>query len=284
MNHRLPKMLRSLATAVMLLAGFWASPAFPQTVAVTHCQGGCPQYDSQLTAASANVVIHHLYAAGLNGDTGRADWVAYRLMPEAVGVASLLPRSWQPDRLVRFSPLQDIIEIGESEVRLSEAVRNSASPYGGAAALEPENRARLAPMTSFANTPYWPDLNNLSNMVPMPASLRLGAWLQLEQTLNRVVAQKDDLYVIAGPLFVIGNLSVNPSSVDLNPAAYFKVVADGSSVAAFIFSGQLDQYESYCDQTVGLEEIEEMAALSLFPGRTDVQESNQLLRELGCSL
>ena len=50
-----------------------------------------------MVANRANVVIHHVYAAGINGESGLADWVSYRLTKEAIGIASLLPRLWVPD-------------------------------------------------------------------------------------------------------------------------------------------------------------------------------------------
>ncbi|MEQ8952886.1 MAG: DNA/RNA non-specific endonuclease [Gammaproteobacteria bacterium] len=255
-----------------------------QDIAVTHCQGTCPVYDSPVATAQGRIVIHHLYAAALNGETGLADWVAYRLTPEAIGVASLLPRSWQADRLVRFSPLEDVIEVGDSELRLSEVARDSASPYAGANAtvVEPENRARLAPMTSFANTPYWPDLNNLSNMVPMPSPLRLGAWLQLEQSLNRVVSADRELYVIAGPLHLISTLSVNLGSSNFSPAAYYKVVSDGNGTVAFMFPEHMGQFESFCAFPIPYQELEDMVSLNFFPGRNKRQDSAELLTALGC--
>ena len=255
-----------------------------QSISVTHCQGECPRYESQLAADRAKLVVHHLYAAGLNGDTGLADWSAYRLTSDAVGVASLLPRTWQPDRLTEFSPLEDLIVTENAELSLSEVATVSSNPYAGLSAEQtpPENRARLAPMTSFANTPYWSDLNNLSNMMPMPTPLRRGAWLQLEQRLNRLVAAKGELYVIAGPLFLISNLSLNPTSAELNPAAYFKVVADDSGIAAFVFPEQLGQFESFCAHQASLPEIEQMAGLDLFPGRRKTEVSAALLDQLGC--
>jgi len=69
-----------------------------------------PSYSSGLAATRSNVFVHNLYAAGLNGDTGMADWVAYRLTKEAIGVASLLPRFWQPDELVRLSGIEELAE------------------------------------------------------------------------------------------------------------------------------------------------------------------------------
>lgn len=254
-----------------------------QTIAVTHCQGACPTYSSSVAARQSNVVIHHLYAAGVNGRTALPDWVAYRLSANAVGVASLLPRTWQPDHLVRFSPLEDIAQAGEEEVRLSKIISETSNPYGGSPVqVEPENRARLAPITSFAATPYWSELNNFSNMVPMPASLRLGPWLQLEQQLNRLVVDRGDLYVITGPLYLNSILSLSPSSTDLEPAAYFKLIADDSGIAAFLFAQDTDRFSDYCSQTSSLAEIQAMADLEFFPNRRQVQQSTALLASLGC--
>ena len=104
---KLHKAILLLGSACTLLL----SPALQaQNVAIAHCQGTCPGYSSSLSATRANVVIHNLYAAGLNGDTGLADWVAYRLTKEAIGVASLLPRFWQPDELVRVSGIEELAE------------------------------------------------------------------------------------------------------------------------------------------------------------------------------
>lgn len=284
-KNSLSGMIHRKALALMALSVFLSPPLPAQSIAVTHCQGQCPEYASQLTANRSNLVIHHLYAAGINGETGIPDWSAYRLTADAVGVASLLPRSWQPDRLVQFTPLEDIVSDGENEIDLSASISNSSNPYAGSGIelIEPEDRARLAPMTSFANTPYWTDLNNFSNMVPMPAALRLGPWLRLEQRLNSVVQEKGELYVITGPLYVIGNLTLTPSSEDLNPAAYYKIVVDGSEVASFVFPESLVQSDRYCDNQGDIEDIEQVAGLKFFPGKTGLRKSSALLLELGCS-
>ncbi len=273
------KLLYGIIASMLLIA----PPVSAQSVAVTHCQGPCPNYASQLSANRSNVVIHHLYAAGINGDTSLPDWVAYRLTRDAIGVASLLPRTWQPDRLVEFSPLEDIMTLGEVELNLSETISQSSSQYGGSAELiEPENRARLAPMTSFANTPYWSDLNNFSNMVPMPAPLRLGPWLRLEQRLNQAVTAENEVYVITGPLFLISNLSVSPANADLNPAAYFKLVSDEFGVVAFVFPHTTSQSENYCDHQANVSEIEAMVDLEFFPENGVPVVSQTLLDRLGC--
>ena len=254
-----------------------------QNIAISHCQGSCPDYISGLAATRSNVVVHNLYAAGLNGDTGMADWVAYRLTKEAIGVASLLPRFWQPDELVRLSGIEELAEaeaLGFSRADIS----SGNNPYGGLnePAGDPEKRARLAPMTSFAQTPYWSELNNLSNMVPMPAPLRRGPWLQLEQTLNRIVTSENDLGVITGPLYLIDQpLSASVNSADLNPAAYFKVVVAESGFAAFVFPQDLSQTDRFCEYQADIDQIELMSSLDLFP-ESSARSSSKLLKALGC--
>jgi len=274
-----------LLWALSASAGLFALPVTlqGQNIAIEHCQGSCPSYASPLAATRANVVVHNLYAAGLNGDSGKADWVAYRLTREAIGVASLLPRFWQPDELVRLSGIEELAEAEALGFSLAE-ISSGDNPYGGF--NEPvgaaEERARLAPMTSFANTPYWSELNNLSNMVPMPTPLRRGAWLQLEQTLNRIVTTEDSLGVISGPLYLINEaLSTSIDAASLNPAAYFKVVVGYGGIAAFVFPEDLTQTDRYCDYKAELEQIELMSSLDIFP-KNEPTPSAKLLRALGC--
>ena len=271
-----------LALAAPLIAAIMIPSAQAQDIAVTHCQGICPQYQSKLSARNGDVVIHHLYAAGLNGYTGLPDWVAYQLTGEAVGVASLIPRDWQADELIEFSPADDRLERDNQELTLAE-ISAANNPYAGmnVPGFSQEERVRLAPMTSFANTPYWPDLNKLSNLAIMPSSLRFGAWLQLEQTLNRLARSKEMLHVVTGPLFLITEPLSTTGSARQEPAAFFKVVVDQSDYAVFVFSAELQPHDSFCEQTAELDQLERMSGLTLFPGRK-LKQSSQLLAELGC--
>jgi len=138
-------------------------------------------------------------------------------------------------------------------------------------------------MTSFANTPYWRELNNVSNMVAMPTPLRRGPWLQLEQTLNQIVSEETTLGVISGPLFLIDQpLSTSINKANLNPAAFFKVVVAEGGIAAFVFTEDLAQTDRFCDYQADVDQIELMSNLNLFPkGRPG--RSIKLLNALGCS-
>lgn len=263
-------MLRSLT--------LWASFAFTtmlsaQSVHISHCLVECPQVSSP----GAEVVVRHLYAAAIDPDTALAEWVAYRVLPGTVGVASLLPRFWQEDELVSSDALEvgaieapaivqpDLSNAQDREYRINEI------------SFDTGDRGRLTPMTSFGETPYWDELNYLSNMSPLPQPLRLGSWSRLDQAINGLVANSAELYVVSGPLYSFSG-SIGGSML---PDSYFKVVSDGDSVAAFVFSAELPIHARYCDQLVSLEQVENRLARQLLPAVTDWQQGT-LVRDLGC--
>ena len=133
--------------AVGSVASLFPVGASAQEVAVIHCPGSCPQYRSSIAANNSRVVIHHLYAAGVNNYTRRADWVAYRLTAEAFGVASLLPRDWQTDRLAGFADISELADMAELEPeRGIPDVSSAASAYGGMATPVAES-APILPKT-----------------------------------------------------------------------------------------------------------------------------------------
>lgn len=277
------RLVHSLFTALAGLMLWVSAGAQAQSVAITHCQGECPAYGSG-TGTRGKLVIHHLYAAGLNGNTGLADWVAYELTAAASGPASLLEREWQTDPLVGVSSLDSAVSLGDSETTLAE-ISSGASPYAGI--VEPQtrqpDRARLAPITSFAKTPYWSELNNLSNMVVMPQPLRRGPWLQLEQALNTAVNAGESVRVIAGPLYLVSQpLSRSPNAVNQMPAAFYKIVADKTGMAAFVFPAKLSQCANFCEQVGSLRDIEQMSGYVMFPD-SNLRESSALLGRLGCN-
>ena len=234
-----------------------------QIVHVAHCMADCP------SGAPPNneVVVHQLYAASVNSDSGLADWVAYRILGESVGVASLLPRQWKQDQLL---PDNASNEPGDSQgPRLTqEAVitRSDRSYRINQYIFDPDDRGRLAPMTSFASTPYWEELNNMTNMAPIPSQLRTGSWARLEQAVNELAGTDGELYVISGPLYEISEpFSLSTSGFDGQPSAYFKVVATLEQHAAFIFSSELGLNARYCAQQTTLQRIEQLSGLKLFP-------------------
>ena len=253
---------------------FLATAAGAQTIHISHCLEACPE----VSRADNEVVIRHLYAASIDQDSGLAEWVAYRVLADSVGVASLLPRWWQQDELLQNTSQQvladepdfvqpDLSNAQDREYRINEIDITSTE------------QGRLTPMTSFAGTPYWEELNYLSNMSPLPQSLRMGSWSRLDQAVNEQAAQSEVLYVVSGPLY---SYTASPDANEQLPTSYFKVISDGSQVAAFIFDADLPPHAHHCDQLASLQQIEARLDRQLLPARPDLAETG-IYQQLGCS-
>lgn len=254
----------SSVLAVLVVPGLSA-----QTVHIAHCLSGCPS-----GAPSANdIVVRHLFAASINYQTGLADWVAYRVLPGSIGVASLLPREWQLDELlaqeldqeVELEPRfvqPDISNLQDRDYRITEVIVNA------------EDRGRLAPMSSFAGTPYWDDLNYLSNMAPIPVALRQGPWSRLDQAINELAGRIGEIFVVSGPLL--------NSDATGNSAAFFKFVATPSGNAAFVFPAASAEHSNFCDRETSLDRLQQLSGFEFLPNM-QTHDSEDLYRMLGCS-
>jgi endonuclease G len=257
--------------SVCLLLPNWVNA---QQVHISHCLKACPTVSEQ----DNEVVLHHLYAASIVPQTGAVEWVAYRVLPDSVGVASLLPRYWLDDELldaeVRLqisSPAANFVQpdlssAQDREYRISEVQ------------LVSEDRGRLAPLTSFAGTPYWSELNLLSNMTALPQPLRVGAWSGLDQAINELAALGSTLYVVAGPITVDDGRG---SDIEGNGMGFFKAISDGANVTTFLFDAELPPHAHFCAQLSRLETVEGAVSLALFPG-IESRQGNELISQLGC--
>lgn len=252
-----------------------------QNVHIAHCMGACPESDSSV---NNELVIRHLFAASISDENGLAEWVAYRVLADSVGVASLLPRYWLEDALLSSQLSLDQLtddsprilqpQLSEEEVR---SYRVNEITFSSA------DQGRLVPMSSFAGTPYWSELNYVSNLAPLPNDLRIGSWSRLDQAVNELAARVGEVFVLSGPIYRIqGSLSTSPDNQAVQPSAFFKLIATESSLAAFIFPQDLAQHARYCDQLGSLQLIEQETELTLFPQR-QVPFENDLSNRLGCS-
>ncbi len=263
---------------VSCLIGLMALPcASAQTVHIAHCLAGCPEG----APAPNEIVVRQLFAASINYQSGLADWVAYRVLPGSVGVASLLPREWLPEELLTQQSAQevaaeprfmqpDISNLQDRDYRITEVIIN------------PEDRGRLAPMSSFAGTPYWDDLNYLSNMAPLPAALRLGPWSRLDQAINELASRIGDVFVVSGPLPMGADLDSGATARNGIPAAFYKFVATASANAVFIFPSTSAVHSSFCDREASLDRLQELSGLDFLPG-VGQTGNESLYGLLGCN-
>jgi DNA/RNA endonuclease G (NUC1) len=243
-----------------------ATIANAQTVHISHCLAGCPVVAESTVIENSELIVRQLYVASINARNGLANWQAYRVLADSVGVASLLPRVWFEDSLVSRGAAQleviDSAKLIEQDVPIDGEERSYQ--LGGINLLS-EDQGRLVPMSSFAGTPYWSELNFLSNMAALPFELRAGSWSRLDQAINELVDKIGEVYVISGPIYSGHEKEMIESAV--KPSAYFKVISTPESLSAFIFDRNVRQHVSFCDQVSTLELIEAATGLTLFPQR-----------------
>ena len=223
-----------------------------QNIHISHCLEACPTGDDD-----NEIVVRHLYASQINRSTGIVDWVAYRVLPDAIGVASLLPRYWKQDELF---PDSRLLEVGLNISTIEQPDLHDAQDRDyrvNEFVLSSDNKGRLAPMTSFADTPYWDDLNYSSNMASLPSDLRLGAWSRLEQAIN-------ELSSTDGPIYKTGEFD-SVKRYEEPPESYFKVVATEKAYASFTFAVELPIHAEYCSQVETIDEIQKSSGLQIFP-------------------
>lgn len=252
-----------------------------QTVHIAHCMAGCPENDGGVSLDASELLVRQLFVASINSRTGLSDWQAYRVLADSVGVASLLPRVWYEDSLVSPNVASaDVIDDDQQFVQALPIDVEERSYQLNEINILPEDQGRLVPMSSFAGTPYWSELNFLSNMAALPFELRTGSWSRLDQAINALANQTGEVFVVTGP--ILDDLGRAGDDVLINPSAYFKVINTRSAMSAFIFSSDVQQHVNFCDQLSTREVVEERTGLGLFPQREN-DFTDTLHAQLGCA-
>jgi len=270
-------MRRTAFTATLLLLSAANGIASGmENLHISHCLQGCPSG----TPDSNEVIVRHLYAVSINAETRLADWVSYRILPGSIGVASLLPRDWQTDQLSRSGVRLEELGGEDSTLVQPNLGNQPESVYRiSEFSVNAGDRGRLVPMTAFAASSYWSDLNLLSVMSFMKSDLRLESWARLDQAVNALVVDEGELTVIAGPIYGSNAGSGGANSI---PEAFFKVVAnEKGELATFVFAQDLPVHASYCAQMSDLETVERATGLTLFP-EADAWPAGSLAQRLGC--
>lgn len=268
---------------VSLFSLLVAATASAQTVHISHCMDGCPVDAGSMTVEDSELIVRQLYVASMNAESGFADWQAYRVLADSVGVASLLPRVWFEDALVSQTTrvAYDIGSVPLLEQAAPIDSEERSYQLGGLNLLS-EDQGRLVPMSSFAGTPYWSELNFLSNLATLPFELRAGSWSRLDQAINALADKVGEVYVVSGPIYSPSIEAAKEGESVARPSAFFKVISTPESLSAFIFASDARQHVNFCDQLSTLELVEDATGLTLFPQRDSVF-ADTLHGQLTCS-
>ena len=229
------------ALGVLLIASMSQSQAAELRIA--HCLYGCPKGSS----SDNHLILRPIYALSYNTRNKVADWAAYRVTSGSIGIASSLSRAVMDDDFV--------------EETLSAADFINAEEAG-------LTRAQLVPLVNFAGTPYWNEVNYMSNAVARSQNLSRGAWYGLEWSIRNLVNRENEVYVLTGPIFRETSIaaSLQTQTEHRVPDAFFKiVVSTNNRTTAFIFGQDLPVHVHHCENRASINEIEKATGLEFFP-------------------
>ncbi len=224
-----------------------------------HCLYGCPVG----VAAENHLIARSIYTLSYNTETKSADWVAYEINSGSIGIASSLSREPLTDDYVADTLEETDFLAGEGTGLV---------------------RAQYVPLVGFAATPYWREVNYLTNVVARSSSLSQGAWYGLDWAIRNLVNREDSVFVLTGPVF---NLNEEPVQLPIDkqhrvPDAFFKIILtqDGRS-AAFLLQQNSPVHMHHCEQMSNVSEIEDLTGLDFFPELSRPLEPT-LQSSLGC--
>lgn len=246
----------------LCIAGFLALSAASsslraQNIVNGHCLSGCPR-----GADSGNdVVIRPIYTVSYNSGTKSADWVAYTVSTESIGIASSLSRDIRKDEFV------------EDTLTLSDFAENSEFEF-----------VRFVPLVDFAGTPFWQDANYLTNFVPRTSNLSQGAWYGLNWAVRNAVNRLGEVYIISGPIYYESPVVelLDSEKVHRVPDAFFKIILTKSGgLSAFLLDQNTPVHVHHCDLESDLERIESLTGLEMLP-QDQLQKFDSIRSSLGC--
>ena len=249
----------SRISALLLLLVLTLASSDAAELRIANCRHGCPVGSS----AENQLILRPIYALSYNTRNKVADWAAYRVTSGSIGIASSLSRQALVDDFVEETLL-------ESDFIDAESVGLT--------------RSQFVPLVNFAGTPYWREVNYMSNAVARSRSLSQGAWYGLEWSIRNLVNRENEVYVVTGPIFretpVVASLEINKQH--RVPDAFFKIIVSSDDRAtAFIFDQDLPVHVHHCDNRVSIEEIEAATGLQFFPENPGLV-SGELDTSLGC--
>lgn len=244
---------------MFLVLSLLAFPLAAQEYRITHCLQGCP-----LGAAAENhLVLRPIYALSYNTETKSADWVAYRVTAQTVGIASSLPRRPVTDNYVGDT-------LTDADFATAQDLNMVLAQY--------------APLVSFAGTPYWNDVNYLTNAVARSSNLSRGAWNGLDWAVRNLVNRTAEVYVLTGPLYEPEGEAVT-LPVDTShriPDGFYKIIVTGAGeMAAFRFQQDTSVGIHHCNLRSTIQELEAETGLEFFPERNRPL-TDSLYSSLGC--
>jgi endonuclease G len=116
----------------------------------------------------------------------------------------------------------------------------------------------------------------LSNVAPQRQALNAGRWRQLENSVRRIAAGSDAVYVFTGPIFDSPQMAFIGTSRVAVPAHFYKVILAVEGDRRILYAAILPNAEQVKDElnqfAAAVDEVERRTGLDFFSALADSEE------------
>lgn len=173
-----------------------------------------------------------------------------------------------PSRLSQKIPREDNFH---EEERVNRAHRATLSDYKASG----YDRGHMAPNADMPNTAAQFDSFSLANMVPQAPKNNQQVWRELEEATRAIVTkQKQDVYVVTGPVFSSKKLKTIGKGVIVPTATYKAIYLPKTGVAGVYYADNTLKDTAPKVQLMSICALEDLTNINIFPQLTEEQKRN----------
>ena len=154
------------------------------------------------------------------------------------------------------------------ETRVREAHRALLSDYRGSG----YDRGHMSPSADMSDRASQNDSFSLANMIPQSPKNNQQVWRELEEATRAIVTkQKQDVYVVTGPIFAAKKLKTIGQGVIVPTAVFKAIYLPKEGVIGAYYAPNNDSLQV---KVVSVCQLEEQLGINLFPQLTEEQKRN----------
>ncbi len=202
-----------------------------------------------------------LQKESLKKDTDALCFNGFNAMHSGVSKTSLwVAEALTPERLSQKIPRKDSFH---EEDRVSEKNRATLADYRGSG----YDRGHMAPNADMPNSAAQHDSFSLANMVPQTPQNNQQVWRELEEATRALVTkQKQDVYVLTGPIYAGKNIKTVGKNKVLVPTSTYKAIYIPKTgvIGAYVVNNDM-KVEKPQVELLSVCALEDQIGINLFP-------------------
>ncbi|MCL6235928.1 DNA/RNA non-specific endonuclease [Acinetobacter sp. ANC 5579] len=173
-----------------------------------------------------------------------------------------------PARLSQKIPREDNFH---EETRVPSEYRALLSDYKSSG----YDRGHMAPNADMPNKAAQLDSFSLANMVPQAPKNNQQVWRELEEATRAIVTkQKQDVYVVTGPVYSAKKLKTIGQGVIVPTATYKAIYLPKKGVAGVYYADNTLRDTAPTVKVMSICALEELTGINFFPELTEDQKRN----------